>query len=87
MFNVGGGPEASVSLLELTTLCEEITGNRIQINPNDQNRPGDVPWYITNNSLVERQTGWRPQKAVRDTVLDTFNWIRENEAILAPIFA
>jgi CDP-paratose 2-epimerase len=30
IFNVGGGTEISLSLNEMTTLCEEITGNKFQ---------------------------------------------------------
>ena len=33
LYNVGGGLASSLSLLETTVLCEEITGNHVEITP------------------------------------------------------
>ena len=41
--NVGGGRECSLSLLETTELCRELTGNELEIESRAENRPGDVP--------------------------------------------
>src|ERR1039457_6485095 len=59
IFNVGGGNACSISLMELSSICEKITGNKININPVPQNRKADVRIYITDNSTVTEQTGWK----------------------------
>lgn len=85
LYNVGGGFEKSVSLIELTTLCEEITGNKIQIDHIAKTRQADIPLYITDNSKITKETNWEPTKGVKDTVNDIFIWLKENENIIKPI--
>ena len=58
--NVGGGRECSLSLLETTELCRELTGNEIEIESSAENRPGDVPVYLSDCSRLESLTSWRP---------------------------
>ena len=86
-FNAGGGSKSSTSLLELTNLCQEITGNTIKCNSIKETRRGDIPIYITDNSLVTKCTNWSPKKEMRDIVADIFLWIKENEQILKPILS
>lgn len=85
IFNAGGGRDKSVSLQELTRVCEEVTGNRIDINSVPENRPADIRLYITDNQRILETSGWQAQKSVKETVLDIFEWIRANEATLKPI--
>ncbi|MEM6599795.1 MAG: NAD-dependent epimerase/dehydratase family protein [Verrucomicrobiota bacterium] len=77
--NVGGGLSVSVSLLELTSLCEEVTGNRIEIHSVPETRQADLRVFLADCSRIEQQYGWRPEHAVRHIVQDVFEWIRENE--------
>jgi CDP-paratose 2-epimerase len=79
IFNVGGGTEISVSLKELTTLCEEITGNKIKIQSIKENRVADIPVYISDNSKINTATGWRPAISPKEILSDVFDWVKENE--------
>jgi CDP-paratose 2-epimerase len=81
VFNVGGGREYSLSLLEATEMCREITGNKVPIEPVDEERPGDIPLYISDNSKVEKKTGWSPSKSPKEVLSDTHAWIESNESI------
>jgi len=85
VFNVGGGMQSSLSLLETTRLCQQITGKSIPIDQISENRPGDVPLYVSDNSKVTRTTGWRPQIDPATTLEDIYQWIRENEETVRPI--
>jgi CDP-paratose 2-epimerase len=85
VFNVGGGRDISLSLLETTQLCEEITGNKIAISPVLEDRQGDVPLYITDSSKIIQSTGWKPQIAPHQVLKDIFDWIRENQSALSSI--
>jgi CDP-paratose 2-epimerase len=87
VYNVGGGLENSLSLLETTALCREITGRQIEIKPELQERPVDIPCYISDNRRVIRETGWQPSRSVQHTLSDIFQWIRENEAALKQILS
>jgi CDP-paratose 2-epimerase len=80
LFNVGGGLPFSLSLKETTTLCEEITGNRLTITPVAETRPADVRIYITDHQRLTSVNGWHPRRDARTTLSDIFDWIRRAEA-------
>jgi CDP-paratose 2-epimerase len=80
-FNVGGGPEASASLLETSRYCERITGNRLMIRSDPETRPGDVRLYITDNSLVHSRTRWQPRHGIEHSLSAIDRWITENAAV------
>lgn len=84
-FNAGGGLASSVSLQELSEICAEVTGNRVGASSVKENRKGDIPLYITDNTKITTEIGWQPKRNVRDIVTDTFNWIHQNEKQLEPI--
>lgn len=85
VFNVGGGPEGSVSLAELTRLCAERSGGTIPIGRQPETRPADIPWYVTDNAEVTGATGWRPSRPVGMILGDVFDWLRANRSALEPI--
>ncbi len=78
-YNVGGGKECSLSLLEMTQVCEKLTGNRVDIGRHSKERPADIPVYISDISKVTRETGWRPRFAPEDVFEEVHEWIRVNE--------
>jgi CDP-paratose 2-epimerase len=87
VYNVGGGLASSLSLLETTALCEEITGHRVDIARVAENRPSDVRIYVTDNARVTADMGWRPVKSPRETLAAIFDWIRANERLVAPLWS
>ena len=87
VYNAGGGVGSSASLLEMTALCEELTGNKIPIKGVPENRPADLRIYISDNALIEKQTGWKPEKTARDIFTDIFHWLQANEQALKPILS
>jgi CDP-paratose 2-epimerase len=78
--NVGGGRDCSLSLLEATAICRELTGNHVDIGAEPENRPGDVPLYLSDCGRLSRHTDWRPTHGARRIMEDTFDWIHDNEA-------
>jgi CDP-paratose 2-epimerase len=85
IYNAGGGKKSSVSLLEMTKICEQISGNKIAIGFEKENRPADLRIYITDNSKIEREIGWSPNKTVSDIFQDIHQWIVKNEKQLENI--
>ena len=84
-FNVGGGLESSLSLKELTALCQQVTGNTIDISEVKDNRQADIRIYVTDNTQVTKITGWKPTILPVEIVKQIFFWLRNNEKILQPI--
>jgi len=88
IFNVGGGPDdGSVSLLELSRLCEKETGNALSIKSIPETNPVDIPWYISDFSRAHACFGWTPKTKVPEIVSEISNWLKANEALLKPLFA
>jgi CDP-paratose 2-epimerase len=87
IYNVGGGVENSISLLELTKYCEQITGKKIEISSVKEDRPNDVRTYISDYSKIKEATGWRPKKGIEETLREIKNWIEENKDNLSNILA
>ena len=81
-FNVGGGNECSISLKELTKICEEVTGNIIPIEHISETRVADIRIYITDNSKITTLAGWRPERTPKEVVTEIYTWIVENQVEL-----
>lgn len=80
--NVGGGREVSLSLREATELCAELTGNRLEIGSEEQERPGDVPLYLSDCTALHERTDWRPRRDTGRIMEDIAAWVSDNEAEL-----
>jgi CDP-paratose 2-epimerase len=81
--NVGGGQGCSLSLVETTGLCSEITGNTLSVECSAESRPGDIPVYISDCSRLFSLTDWRPRRDARAVLVDIHAWVLANESALA----
>ena len=77
IYNVGGGFNVSLSLLECTQICKEITGNEVAITTEMAERDGDVVIYISDNRRVNEEYGWKPSKDSKAILQDICDWTRE----------
>ena len=48
VYNAGGGRESNCSLREAVRMCEELTGERMNLTYSTESRVGDHIWYISN---------------------------------------
>jgi len=85
--NVGGGRAVSVSLQELTAVCQRVTGHTVPLASVAENRQADIALYLTDNTRVTALTGWQPRRSVEQIVTDVCEWLRQHEAQLKPILA
>lgn len=85
VYNVGGGLKNSASLQDMTAICEKITGNKIRIDEVAETRPADLRIFITDNTKIETEIGWKPKKSVETIFKDIYLWIQENEKQLESI--
>jgi CDP-paratose 2-epimerase len=77
--NVGGGRGVSLSLLEATQLCRELTGRCVAVEASGKDRPGDVRIYLSDCSELFGLTAWRPRRDARQILVDTLRWIEKHE--------
>lgn len=87
VLNVGGGRTSNFSLQEMTQICQEITGNKIEIQSVDQARSGDVPIFLTDCDRLKQKTQWQPEIKPEQTFRDIYDWIVTHEASLKSIFS
>ncbi len=73
VYNAGGGRYSNCSMQEGITLCEEITGNKMNFNYADDNRSGDHIWYISNLSKFKSHyPDWTWKYDLKDTLSQMF---------------
>lgn len=87
IFNIGGGVDNSLSLMELTQLCEQVTGNSIKIISEKKTRPADLKSFIMDCSKITQLTGWKPRRNAQKTISDIAQWIQLNKSSLKPILS
>ena len=75
--NAGGGPENTLSLLELLDMLEEETGRRSPVSFAPW-RPSDQKVYISDISKATRTFGWAPATAPGEGVRRLVRWVGEN---------
>lgn len=78
VYNVGGGRENSLSLLEYIDLLEKKIKRKIKIKYG-QWRPGDQKVFISNNGKARKELGWEPKISFEKGVGNLLDWIGENE--------
>ncbi len=76
-FNMGGGVENTISLLELCEIIGEITGKKPDVRFSDW-RPGDQKYYVSDFSKFNAVTGWKPHTSIMEGVQYLSNWLEEN---------
>jgi CDP-paratose 2-epimerase len=74
IFNIGGGPQNVLSLLELIEMLEQRLG--ISINPKfEEWRPGDQEIFVSDVRKAESVLGWEPTTSVGDGVPQLVSWV------------
>jgi CDP-paratose 2-epimerase len=84
IFNVGGGPDNTVSLLELIKHIEDLTGEKLEFE-RDRLRAGDQLVYISDITKLNRITGWKPETNIRKTLENMLGWFRKNRELISSV--
>jgi CDP-paratose 2-epimerase len=79
-FNIGGGADKTVSLLELVELIEMLEKRPVQLSFGPW-RTGDQRYYVSDHQAFTRATGWAPRVKVAQGVARLRNWLAENAAV------
>jgi CDP-paratose 2-epimerase len=81
-FNIGGGAERSLSLLELVRLIENLHGESVELNF-DNCRPGDQRYYVSDITKFQDATGWQPKVTPRMGICRLHEWLLDSRHFAA----
>ena len=84
VFNMGGGPDRTTSLVELIGLLEQLEPRRFTVQF-DAWREADQRYYVSDTRKFVDAAGWRPRVGVRDGVRALHGWLLAQRG--APVHA
>lgn len=76
-FNIGGGPDNTISLLQLLDLIQELHGERPETAFQGW-RTGDQRYYVSDTRRFQEATGWHPRIGVEAGISRLYDWLRES---------
>lgn len=76
-FNIGGGPDNAISLIDLLDRIEQLQGLRPGIEHRDW-RTGDQRYYVSDTREFRAATGWQPRVRAADGIERLYRWLRES---------
>jgi CDP-paratose 2-epimerase len=74
-FNLGGGPDNAVSLLQVIHAIERLTGRRMEVRFSDW-RVGDQRYYVSDTRAVRAALDLPAARPWREGLTDLFDWLR-----------
>jgi len=77
VYNIGGGPEQTISLLEFVGTLEKLTGKKLKITYSDW-RPSDQKVYISDIAKVSKALNWKPSVSVEQGQQKLIEWVKAN---------
>ena len=80
VFNVGGGPSNTMSLLELVAKLEKAFGRKLN-PPFADWRPGDQRVFVADISKAQRLLDWTPKVSTDEGVERLIDWVKENRSL------
>ena len=85
-FNLGGGPQNAISLLQLIGHLEQLLDRSINVELFDW-RPGDQRYYVSDPSLARRKLELGAPLSWREGVAKLTDWLRSEEPSPQPLRA
>jgi len=83
VFNIGGGPENTASLIEIMNHLVELDGRRFRIVYQDW-RPADHRIYISSLKKIEKY--WKPKITPIETVDQIWDWAAKHRSAVWQVF-
>jgi len=84
VFNVGGGPDRTISIwMEFAPLLERLVGRAVRVTHTDS-RAGDQRIYVSDVRKAMRVLDWQPAVDVEDGIRGLHAWTVENLGRLGP---
>jgi len=81
IFNIGGGPNFTLSLLELVDYLQQKLNKKINYQFSDW-RPGDQPVFVSDITKAKQELNWEPKVAPHAGIDQIIDWTLANREIL-----
>jgi CDP-paratose 2-epimerase len=81
-YNIGGGPQNTLSLLGLIDLLAHHFGRRLEYSFTEW-RPGDQLVFVSDIRRAKTDFGWEPRISPTEGVEKLLVWLKENEHLFA----
>ena len=80
-FNIGGGATNAISLKDLTLKCQKITKNKINIYKKRNTSIYDIPYFVTDNTKINKFYKWKPSRGIDIILHDIYKWLKNNKSV------
>lgn len=85
IYNVGGGADNAISLLELLNILKTKYGLNTQFALAEP-RTGDQKIFISNNLSLEKDLNWKPGIGIAEGLDKIIYWLKENLPIIRTVY-
>jgi len=82
IFCVGGGVKNQINLKKLTTLCQQITKNKIKISKIKKTSIYDIPYFVADNKKAKKLIKWSPKTNISTSITKTYDWMSNNKNLI-----
>jgi CDP-paratose 2-epimerase len=81
VFNMGGGPDRQLSLLETFAELGQLSGKPLQYTFSEW-RPGDQKVFVADTRKAQRALGWSAEVDPASGLKMLFDWVQRNKSLL-----
>jgi len=78
IYNIGGGPDYAISLVECIDLIGDILGKKPEVQF-EEGRHGDLLYFICDTAKAEKVLKWKPEISPREGVKRLLAWIEKEK--------
>ncbi|MEW6074791.1 MAG: NAD-dependent epimerase/dehydratase family protein [Candidatus Omnitrophota bacterium] len=78
IYNIGGGKENIISLIESIGVISEITAKKLDLRFADA-RFGDLKYFVCNITKAKKHLAWSPKVRPAEGIKRLIEWIRQNQ--------
>lgn len=77
-YNIAGGPERAISLIECCDLIGKIAGKKAMVK-HGPDRHGDLRYFVGDISKAKERLDWKPKVSNEEGIRELVHWVDENE--------
>jgi len=77
IYNIGGGTERAISLIECINLIEKIVGKKAEIKYAPK-RKGDLWYFVCDITKAKEKLGWQPEVTNEMGIIKLAEWVKDN---------
>lgn len=78
IYNIGGGPQTAISLLECIDIIEALNGTRPKVDF-APDRHGDLRYFICNIDKARKYLSWSPKIMPKEGIHKLVHWVKKNK--------